>query len=274
MIPTVSQVCSLESPLEKDFEDYSAGHCRSVELWLTKVERWIEQNSLEAFLQLRERCEIVTPAASFQGGLLATQGERRAESWRLFRRRLELCQALGVGTLVVACDVPPPLDQETLERVRVSLQQVAAECARHGVRGALEFQAGAGIGNNLPTAIALTAEAQSPFLGICLDAFHFHCGPSKSEDLGLLTAENLFHVQLCDIADTPRELARDSDRIFPGEGEIHLAAIIERLRQIDYRGAVSLELLNPQLWCVPALQLGEIGITCLRGLLGLWKQEA
>jgi sugar phosphate isomerase/epimerase len=75
-------------------------------------------------------------------------------------------------------------------------------------------------------------------------------------------------VQLCDLADTPRELARDSARILPGDGDINLAAVVERLRQIDYRGCVSLELLNPQLWQVSPLALGEIGMTALRKVLG------
>jgi 2-keto-myo-inositol isomerase len=97
----------------------------------------------------------------------------------------------------------------------------------------------------------------------------WHVGPSKTEDLAYLTVDNLFHVQLSDLADTPRELARDADRILPGDGDINLAPVIEHLRRIDYRGCVSLELLNHQLWQVPPLQLGEIGMTALRKVLGL-----
>jgi 4-hydroxyphenylpyruvate dioxygenase len=211
---------------------------------------------------------MAAPVASFQGGLLASQGERRKEAWDLFARRLDLCRELQIGTIVVACDVPAPLSQQVLERVQVSLTQVAQECGRRGLRAALEFQAPAAFGNNLQTAAALVAEVGSPHLGLCLDVYHFYVGPSKLEDIGYLTSQNLFHVQLCDLADTPRELASDGNRILPGEGDIPLAPIIEHLRRIDYRGAVSLELLNPQLWQVPPRQLGEIGMTCLRKLLG------
>ena len=65
----------------------------------------------------------------------------------------------------------------------------------------------------------------------------------------------------------PRELATDSDRILPGEGDIPLEPIIERLREIGYTGHVSIELMNPQIWQVPALQFGEIGMAALRKLL-------
>jgi 2-keto-myo-inositol isomerase len=136
------------------------------------------------------------------------------------------------------------------------------------VRAAIEFQADSALGNNLQTAAALVADVKSPHLGICLDAFHWHVGPSNTEDLAYVTADNLFHVQLCDLADVPRELAQGSHRILPGEGDIHLAPLVEHLRQIDYRGCVSLELLNPQLWQIPALQLADAGMAALRRVLG------
>ena len=107
-----------------------------------------------------------------------------------------------------------------------------------------------------------------PHLGICFDAYHFYCGPSKTEDIGYLTSQNLFHVQLCDLADIPREFATDSHRILPGEGDIPLTQLIEHLRQIQYSGPVSIELYNPQLWQVPPRQFGEIAMTSLRKILG------
>ncbi len=267
MIPTLSQVCSLASSFDADVEDFAADGCRSLEIWLTKLEDYLQRHSVAEVRQWLDRFEMQTPVASFQGGLLASQGERRQHAWDHLSRRLELCREMGIGTLVVACDVPPPLSQETIDRVQVSLTQLAQEAGRRGLRAALEFQATSAFGNNLQTAAALVGEVGSPHLGLCLDAFHFCVGPSKLEDLGYLTAANLFHVQLCDLADTPRELASDAGRILPGDGDLPLAPIVARLAQIDYRGPVSLELLNPQLWQIPALQLGEVGLAALRKVL-------
>jgi 2-keto-myo-inositol isomerase len=268
MIPTLSQVCCLNSPFDRDLEDFAAGQCRSVEAWLTKLEEYLKSHTLQDVRFWLDKLGVQLPVASFQGGLLASQADARREAWELFEKRLDLCREIGIGTIVVACDAPAPLAQQTIERVQASLVQAARAAGSRGLRVALEFQADSSFGNNLQTAAALVGEVGSSHLGLCLDAFHFHVGPSKTEDLAYLTRDNLFHVQLCDLVDTPRELARDRDRILPGDGDIHLAAIIERLGQIDYRGCVSLELLNPQLWQVPPLQLGEIGMTALRKLLG------
>jgi sugar phosphate isomerase/epimerase len=83
-----------------------------------------------------------------------------------------------------------------------------------------------------------------------------------------VTSENLFHVQLCDVAGVPRELASDSDRILPGDGDFALAPIVDHLQRIDYTGGVSIELMNPQLWQVQPRQFGEIAMTALRKILG------
>lgn len=268
MQPALSQVCSLPSPLEKDIEDYAAGQCRAVELWLGKLESYLEGHTVDDVRRLLDEREMTAPVASFQGGLLLSQGDARREHWDHFERRLALCRQLKVGTLVVAGDLMGPLAQQDLDRALISLRQAANSAGEAGVRLALEFQCRATFANNLQTAAALVEDLSEPSLGLCLDALHYYCGPSKTEDLGLLTSANLFHVQLCDLAGQPRETATDSDRILPGDGDIPLAPIIETLGAIGYRGHVSVEVMNPQFWQAPARQFGEVAMTALRKLLG------
>ncbi len=269
MQPCISQVCSLESHFATDLEDYAAGHCPAVELWLTKLEGYLQTHPVEDVKKLLEDNDIAAPVASLQGGLLTSQADARKEAWDLFDKRIALCKELGVQVMVIACDVPSPLTATDLERARASLKEIGSRAGQGGVKAALEFQVRSAVGNNLQTALALVEEAGSPHLGICLDAFHYYTGPSQPEDLGGLTAENLFHVQLCDLLTVPREFASDSDRILPGDGDIPLAPIIEHLKRINYQGAVSIELMNPQIWKIPALQFGETAITALRQLLGI-----
>ena len=268
MLPALSQVCSLHASFAEDIADYAAGACRVVELWLGKLETYLEKHSDDDVRRLLAEHEVVAPVASFQGGLLLSQGDARREHWQHFARRLELCRQLQVQTLVLAGDIVGPLASEDVDRVRVSLVQAAAQAGAQGVRLALEFQAQATLGNNLETAAALVNECGSPHLGLCFDVFHYYLGPSKLEDLAWLTPENLFHVQLSDLSGVARELAADSDRILPGDGDFQLSPIIDRFRQLGYVGCVSLELLNPQIWQIPPRQFGEIGMTALRKVLG------
>lgn len=272
MIPTLSQVCSLPSEFAVDIEDYAAGKVTSIELWFTKLEDFLKNHTTDDVKSLLAQHKVQAKVASIQGGLLVSQGPARQEAWELYRRRLQLCRELEIDTIVVAADIVGAVRQEDIERVQVSLRQLATETGIAGCRAAIEFQARNSFANNLQTAVALVDEVGSPHLGICLDAFQFQMGPSKLADLALLSKRNLFHVQLCDVADTPREFANDSDRILPGEGDFDLDAMISALRAIGYHGTVAVELMNPQIWQVPARQFGEIAITALRKQLGLATQ--
>lgn len=268
MRPAVSTVCSLEASLATVLEDYAAGHVGAVDLWLGHADAFLRDHDIVALRERFERHAILPLAASFQGGLLTSQGEPRREHWRHFAERLELCRGLGIPVLVVAGDAFGPLNAEDLGRLRVSLVDAAQRARDAGVRLALEFDARASFPNNLQSALALVEDIGSPALGICLDWFHYTCGPSKPLDLDLLTNDTLAHVQLSDITDVPREMAADADRILPGEGASPAADLVQRLRAIGYGGAVAIEAPNPRFWSVPPRQFGEIAITSLRRLLG------
>jgi 4-hydroxyphenylpyruvate dioxygenase len=269
MLPAISQVCTLQAPFDKDIDDFAAGHCSAVEIWWGKLEAYLKDHSLDDVRRLLAENEMAAPVASFQGGLLTSQGDARREHWALFAHRLELCRDLGIGTMVLAGDVEGPLGEQDFDRVRVSLRQAAEQAAAAGVRIAFEFQSRAVFPNNLQSAAMLIADCGRSNLGICLDLFHYDTGPSKPEDLACLTVENLFHVQLCDLAGHLREFATDADRVLPGDGDIRIEPVIARLREIGYTGPVSVELMNPQIWRIPPRQVGEVAMTALRRVLGM-----
>jgi len=268
MRPAIATVCSLEAPLGTVLDDYAAGHVDAVDLWLGHVDAFVEEAGAAVLRDRLASAGIAPVAASFQGGLLTSQGEARREHWRHFEERLGLCRDLGVPVLVIAGDAFGPLGEQDLGRLSASLVEAAQRAANTGVRLALEFDARASFPNNLQSAVALVEQVGSPSLGLCLDWFHFTVGPSKPLDLWLLSKDNLAHVQLSDVADVPREMAADADRILPGEGASPPDELVARLREIGYSGAVAVELHNPALWRVPPRQFGEVAMTALRKALG------
>ena len=267
-IPAVATVCTLNADLPTILADYAAGHCDSIDLWLGHAERVLEAGSPESLRDLLASSGMKVVAASYQGGLLTADGAAGEAHWELFRHRLELCQGLSIPVLVVAGDAFAPLSTTDLGVMAANLATAAGLAAEAGVKLALEFDARASFPNNLQSAVALVDQVGHPALGLCLDWHHFTMGPSKEADLGLLTAANLFHVQLSDVADVPREMASDAERILPGEGSSPPQPLLARLARIGYERAVSVELMNPALWHVPPRQFGEVAMTALRRLLG------
>jgi sugar phosphate isomerase/epimerase len=264
----VSTVCSLDAPLATVLEDYAAGHCDTVDLWLGHVETFLESASPAALRDLLEQHGITAVAASFQGGLVSAEGEAGNEHWRHFEARLALLESLAIPVLVVAGDAFGPLGPRDLSRLSANLSAAAARARDSGVKLALEFDSRASFPDNLQSAVALVEDVGHPSLGLCLDWFHFTVGPSKPLDLGLLTRDTLAHVQLSDIADVPREMATDADRILPGEGCSPPGDLLGVLAALGSPAAVCIEVMNPRLWRVPPRQFGEIAMTSLRRLLG------
>jgi sugar phosphate isomerase/epimerase len=278
MKPCISQVTTLMNPFEADASSYRIGGWESVELWLTKLETFVQGHSVAEARSVFESSGVRPVAAAGQGGLLLLGGAWRDEQREQLRRRLGLLRELGVATLIVAADsaaaVGRTTDLEDFARAAAALGEVAELAGSFGVRIALEFQKSSPICACLETAVALVAQCGSRNAGVCLDAFHFQSGPSKLEDLDGLPGELIAWVQLCDVIATPRELAGDSDRVLPGDGDFPLAALVDRLARTGYNGHVSLELLNPHLWQVHADRVADLGQRALRRVLGPWLEES
>jgi sugar phosphate isomerase/epimerase len=269
MKPCLSEVTTLPCTFAEDVDHFANAGCRAMEVWLTKLETHLETHSVADTRRLLDDRGMTLAAAAYQGGLLLAQGDERKAHYDHFRKRLDLCEALHIATLLVVADFVGAVDATALERSVVSLAQAAQWAAGAGVTLGLEFRGHGAFCTSLDTALALIEQAGEANVGVNLDVFHYYTGPSKFEDLDLLRPGRLVHVQLCDLAGVPRELAQDSDRVFPGDGDFRLEPLLERLRQLGYEGWVSLELMNPTLWRANPAQLAEIGLTALRRALGL-----
>jgi sugar phosphate isomerase/epimerase len=263
----ISEATTLPCTFAEDVTAYADAGCTGLEVWLTKLETHLETHTTSETQRLLQDRGITLAAAAYQGGLLLSQGEQRKAHYDHFRRRLDLCQQLGIPTLLVVADFVDQVDQTSLERSLVSLKQAAQWAAGFDVRLALEFRGSATFCSSLDTALALVEQCGEPNVGVNLDAFHYYTGPSKFEDLALLTPQNLAFVQLADVAGVPRELATDGDRVLPGDGDFQLVPMVEQLRAIGYDGWVSLELMNPTLWQTKASQVAELGMMALQRLL-------
>jgi sugar phosphate isomerase/epimerase len=267
MKPCLSEATTLPTPFADDVAAYADGGCTAMEVWLTKLETHLEKHSPADTKKLLDDRGMTLAAASYQGGLLLSQGEQRKAHFDHFRRRLDLCGNFGIGTLLLVADFVEKVDTTALERTVVSLKQAAQWAAAFQVRLGLEFRGSGTFCSSLDTALSLIAACGEPNVGVNFDVFHYYTGPSKFEDLRLLTKDNLAFVQLCDLSGVPRELATDADRILPGEGDFQLTPILKHFEAIGYDGWVSVELMNPTLWQMKPAQVAETSMAALGRLL-------
>lgn len=267
MKPCISEATTMPGTFAEDVQAFADAGWNAMEVWLTKLEKHLEANSASATHRLLQDRNMTLAAASYQGGLLLSQGDQRQAHFDHFKRRLDLCKEFGIPTLLIVADFQETVDATLLGRAVVSLTQAAQWASAFDVSLALEFRRSSLFCSSLDTAAALVEQCGEANIGVNLDLFHYYTGPSKLEDLGLLEPGRLAFVQVCDLAGLPRELASDSDRVLPGDGDWNLRGVLEGCRQIGYEGWVSLELMNPTLWQTKPSQVAELGLAAMRRLL-------
>jgi sugar phosphate isomerase/epimerase len=104
MKPCLSEATTMPATFAEDVEAYARGGWPAMEVWLTKLEKHLETHSVADTRKLLGDSGLVLAAASYQGGLLLSQGEQRQAHYDHFKRRLELCQQLAIPTLLVVAD--------------------------------------------------------------------------------------------------------------------------------------------------------------------------
>jgi sugar phosphate isomerase/epimerase len=161
--------------------------------------------------------------------------------WDLMERAVEFTTEFGSARLLVADNDPEPA------RSADSLARLAALAAPLGVTPCLEFMPWTSSPNLAAARQRIAGTANAALL---IDAFHLARSGGSPSDLD--PDDRVSYLQLCDIAgqipplDAILREAR-ADRLFPGEGEIDLAGLLQRLPGLP----VSLE--------VPADRLRDAG---------------
>jgi sugar phosphate isomerase/epimerase len=115
--------------------------------------------------------------------------------------------------------------------------------------------------SRLGEAVLVAMESGHPKACVLPDIFHLYKGGSGYDGLKLLSGKaiGIFHVN--DFPkDKDRAFIKDADRVFPGDGVAPLADVFRTLRDIGYRGMLSLELFNPEYYKRDAYEVVKTGI--------------
>jgi 2-keto-myo-inositol isomerase len=83
------------------------------------------------------------------------------------------------------------------------------------------------------------------------DFFHYYKSGVTLEAIRRIPLDKLWLVHVDDAPDLPRETLRDPDRVYPGAGALPLPTYFQILRELGYRGPVSVELFNQSYYQQP-----------------------
>ena len=165
------------------------------------------------------------------------------------RNRLRMVSAIGSHRVQV---IPNMKDKDLFD------PQMASWCYRRILNMAIEDYGMKGAGvvflnffsplSSLAEAIEVAFGADHEKAQVIPDTFHMYLGNSKLENFHHLQGDfiTIFQFSDCPTGVKPHNRHDDKIRVLPGDGVLPLVNTLKTLREINYRGPLSLELYNPE----------------------------
>lgn len=232
-------------PIAKTVDIVAKAGYRGIEVWVDELDRHVEGGGTlkELDQRIKDRGLKVTGAIAFFEWMV-DDGARRANGFDEAKRRMEQLAQIGATHMAAppAGDVAKVALLAAAERYRGLLELAEP----FGVVPAVEIWGGAKNLHRLGQALLVAMESHHPKACILPDVFHLYRGGSKLSSVRQLNPRLLAGFHINDYpASPPREEIRDKHRVYPGDGIAPLGQLFRDLRDIGYRGAVSIELFNP-----------------------------
>jgi 2-keto-myo-inositol isomerase len=177
------------------------------------------------------------------------------------KRDMEMVLAIG-GQRIAA---PPAGATEKsitkLEVIADRYRKLAELGAQIGVIPEAEVWGFSKTMSRLAETVLIAMESGHPKACVLPDVYHLFKGGSGFDSLRFLQGKaiGIFHVNDYP-KDKDRTAIKDADRVYPGDGIAPLREVFRTLRDIGYRGMLSLELFNPEYYKQDAFEVVKTGL--------------
>ncbi len=197
---------------------------------------------------------------------------RRAKGFERAKRKFELMNELGAGTILVCSNVSPHA-QGGIDRAAGDLRELGEIAEGFGVNVGFEALAWGTHIRDYRDAWEVVRRADHGRVGIILDSYHTLAPNYPVDAIRSIPADRISFVQ---VADAPRinmdllQLSRHF-RCFPGQGDLDIAAFMDALDATGYDGWLSHEIFNDRFRMGSPRQVAKDGARSLIAMTGLGR---
>ena len=257
----INSVSTVKADLEECMAGYHAAGFHNVEYTLKHVKDYLALgHTVEDVLALQDKYEMHCIGGFETGVECFSPAEQQAENHARIVENARLLSALGAKTMVVGTDGPadPASVTDPVVVITKTFAQVAKQVKPTGITLCLEFN-WSPVVKSLRTAAEIARKSRAANVGVLFDPAHYHCTPTKFDQLNPQNIAFIRHVHVDDMNDKPGELSNcNSDRALPGKGCLDLKAIFGQLDKNGYKGYYSIEMFSDKLWAMPARKAAKI----------------
>ena len=250
-------------PLDRQIDVAAQAGYGAIEPWTGDIRRHQQQGgSLADIRKKLADLGLKAPSAIGFARWIADDEGQRAKALEQIKGDMDLLRQIGAtGMAAAPGGAKRPLDlAAAAERYRAVLE-LGDEM---GIIPQLELWGPSPL-HTVGQAAMVAADAGHPKASLLLDAYHIYKGGGNFAGLRLLgpLAMHAFHMNDYP-ADPPREAINDSHRVMPGDGVAPMKDILRTLRDIGFRGWLSIELFNRDYWKKPAAETARIGLAKMK----------
>lgn len=234
----------------------------SMEPWLRDLDQHVKEggNLKELGKRFADRGITVESAIGFSEWIV-DDDERRKKGLEDVRRSMDMVAQIG-GTRIAA---PPAgaTGQDDLAYAKITerYRAILAIGDQSGVVPQLEVWGFSKTLRRLGETVMVAMDTGHPKACILADVYHLYKGGSDFNGLKLLGPQSMFVVHCNDYPGMPSRLeVKDEHRVFPGDGVAPLKTILRDLHAVGFRGHLSLELFNRELWKQDPQQVARTGL--------------
>ncbi|MCK4293132.1 MAG: sugar phosphate isomerase/epimerase, partial [Planctomycetes bacterium] len=252
--------------IDKEIEITAKAGYHSIEPWLGGINSYKESGGSLKDLrkQIKDLGITVESAISFFRWIVDDDAQR-AKAFEQAEREMDLLAQIGAKRIAAppaGATREPGLDlDKAAERYRALLELGE----QFGVVPQIEVWGFSKNLHRLGQSMYVVIESGHPKACLLPDVFHIYKGGSDFHGLKTISARCIQVFHLNDYpADPPRDAARDSDRVFPGDGVAPLDQIIADLHANNSHAVLSLELFNPTYWKQDPLSVAKTGLAKMK----------
>lgn len=243
--------------LEQDIAAASSAGFEGIEIWWSKLTKFLEANTPAALTRLLSEDHLIPVALC---PLLIWPFRDTKPARNDFARAVDLAAEIGIGTLIVCPDYQPArlTRPQAMAIHGQELQQLAAQAAQKNLRLAVEPIGGHTLVPGPKEALELIALAGSPSnVGVVMDTFHYFRSQVPDQEIQALPLDKLYIVHVNDCEDRPLNELKDEHRLYPTLGVMPLKHQLSLLRDKGYSSYLSVEIFRPAYWERPINEIAN-----------------
>jgi sugar phosphate isomerase/epimerase len=242
MVLSIHQNTSRNAGFRGSLEGWSKAGIKYVELADTAVDEWLKTETIATGKKLIGDLGLTPVSSAAVIGDVWIPGPARAQGLETWKKRCEQFAGLGLQKIYCPSITNRRVTADDMKATPAAIRESGEIAKSFGLVSMIEFARTSTHLATLATSLNMIREANHPNVRPMLDFFHFWSGQSKFEDLDMIRTGEIAHVHFQDILDTSREIIDNNGRVIPGDGMAPVVKILQKLKEKQYSGALSVEL--------------------------------